>query len=109
MWLAVIIFPAAYLPSNLKRVLRHPFLWGTALWAVSHLLVNGDLASLLLFGTFAAYAFFDMRSADRRGATLSSKRYPWWRDAVLVAFGTAAYLILVYLHPYWFGVAVNPS
>lgn len=109
MWLAVTIFPAAYLPSNLKRMMRHPFLWGVALWAVSHLLVNGDLASLLLFGAFAAYAFFDMRSANRRGAELSTKRYPWWRDAVLVAFGTAAYLTILYLHPYLFGVAVNPS
>ena len=108
MWLAVTIFPAAYLPTNLKRVMRHPFLWGVALWAVSHLLANGDLASLLLFGAFAAYAFFDMWSANRRGATLSAKRYPWWRDTLLLAFGTSAYIMITYLHPFLFGVAVNP-
>jgi len=109
MWLAVTIFPAAYLPTNLKRVMRHPFLWGVALWAIAHLLTNGDLASLLLFGAFGLYAFFDMWSANRRGAKLSKTRYPFWRDAVLVVFGTAAYLLIIRLHPLLFGVGVNPN
>jgi uncharacterized membrane protein len=107
-WLATTIFPAAYLPSNLKRAMRHPFLWGVALWAIAHLLANGDLASLLLFGAFAIYAFYDMGSANRRGAEVSRTRYPLWRDGVLVAVGTAAYLLLFRLHPFLFGVAVNP-
>jgi uncharacterized membrane protein len=109
MWLAVTIFPAAYLPTNLKRVMRHPFLWGVALWAVAHLLTNGDLASIVLFGAFAVYAFFDMWSANRRGAAVSQTRYPLWRDGVLLAVGLAAYLALVRLHPVFFGVAVNPG
>jgi uncharacterized membrane protein len=50
---ALIIFPAAYMPTNLKRYPRHPFLMGLALWALSHLLVNGDLASMVLFGVSA--------------------------------------------------------
>ena len=49
-----------------------------------------------------------MRSANRWGTTLSTNRHPWWRDAVPVAFGTTAYLIIIFLHPYLFGVAVNP-
>ena len=109
MWLAVVIFPAAYLPSNLKRFMRHPFLWGVALWAIAHLLANGDLASLLLFGAFALYAFYDMHSANRRGAALSNARYPLWRDGVLLAVGTTAYILLIRLHPLLFGVAVNPG
>jgi uncharacterized membrane protein len=107
MWLAVTIFPAAYLPTNLKRVMRHPFLWGVALWALAHLLANGDLASLLLFGAFGLYAFYDMRSANRRGATLSDTRHPLWRDGLLVVVGTAAYILIIRLHPLLFGVAVN--
>jgi uncharacterized membrane protein len=78
-----------------------------ALWAIAHLLTNGDLASLLLFGAFALYAFYDMGSANRRGAEVSRTRFPLWRDGVLVAVGTAAYLLLVHLHPLLFGVAVN--
>jgi uncharacterized membrane protein len=109
MWLAVTIFPAAYLPSNLKRVMRHPFLWGVALWAVAHLMTNGDLASILLFGSFAVYAIFDMGSANRRGAEVSRTRLPIWRDGVLVAVGLLAYLTLIRLHPILFGVGVNPG
>lgn len=109
MWLAVTIFPAAYLPTNLRRVMRHPFLWGVALWALAHLLTNGDLASVVLFGSFAVYAFFDMWSANRRGAAVSETRYPLWRDGVLLAVGLMAYLALVRLHPVLFGVAVNPN
>ncbi len=108
MWLAVTIFPAAYLPSNLKRFMRHPFLWGVTLWALAHLLTNGDLASILLFGSFAVYAVYDMRSANRRGAALTTTRYPFWRDGLLVAVGLVAYLVLIRLHPLLFGVGVNP-
>lgn len=109
MWLALTVFPAAYLPSNLKRVVRHPFLWGVALWAVAHLLTNGDAAAILLFGSFAVFAFFDMASANRRGARRSSTRLPFWRDAILVAVGTSAYLVIIRLHPLLFGVGVNPG
>jgi uncharacterized membrane protein len=107
MWLAATIFPAAYLPTNLKRVMRHPFLWGVALWAIAHLLTIGDLASLLLFGAFAIYVFYDMGSANRRGTEVSRTRFPFWRDGVMVAVGTFAYLLIVRLHPFLLGVAVN--
>jgi uncharacterized membrane protein len=109
MWFSLTIFPAAYLPTNLKRIVRHPFLWGVALWAVAHLLTNGDAASVTLFGSFAVFAFFDMVSANRRGARRSATRLPFWRDAVLVAVGTAAYLVIIRLHPLLFGVSVNPG
>lgn len=105
---ALILLPAAYLPSNLKRFLRHPFLLGVAFWAVAHLLVNGDLSSLLLFASFALFALFDMWSSNRRGAALSQDRLPFWRDGILVATGTAAYIAIAYLHPLLFGVAVHP-
>jgi uncharacterized membrane protein len=49
MLVALISLPAAYMPTNLRRFMRHPFLTGLALWALSHLLVNGDLASIVLF------------------------------------------------------------
>ena len=108
MWFAVVFFPAAYLPTNLKRVLRHPFLWGVTLWAVAHLLVNGDLASLLLFASFAIFALFDMWSSNRRGATFSGQSAPLWQDGLLVALGTVVYTAVIHLHPYIFGAPVYP-
>ncbi|MGD9301713.1 MAG: NnrU family protein [Desulfobacterales bacterium] len=103
---AVTLLAAAYLPNNLKRFIRHPFLWGITLWAVSHVLVNGDLGSLILFGGFGAFAVFDMWSANRRGAKTSGKKVPFYWDILLIAVGVIAYSIIFGVHPYLFGVSV---
>jgi uncharacterized membrane protein len=62
MLIVLILVPAAYLPTNLKRFMRHPFLTGIALWALSHLLVNGDLASMVLFGGFGVFDLLFLRA-----------------------------------------------
>jgi uncharacterized membrane protein len=62
MLFALILLAAAYLPTNLKRFMRHPFLTGIALWALSHLLVNGDLASMVLFGGFGVFDLLFLRA-----------------------------------------------
>ena len=105
---ALILLAAAYIPNNLKRFIRHPFLWGITLWALSHLAVNGDLGSLILFGGFAAYAIFDMWSANRRGADTSDKKLPLYWDLFLIVAGGSAYCAAWFFHPYLFGVAVLP-
>ena len=105
---AVILLAAAYIPNNLKRFIRHPFLGGITLWALSHLAVNGDLGSLILFGGFATYATFDMWSASRRGAEKSDKKLPLYWDLVLIAAGGSAYGAILFLHPYLFSVAALP-
>ena len=48
------------------RITRHPFLWGVALWAAGHLMVNGDLASLILFGSLLVLAVFGTGSIDAK-------------------------------------------
>jgi uncharacterized membrane protein len=48
------------------RITRHPFLWGVALWALAHLVVNGDLASLILFGSLALVALFGTALIDAK-------------------------------------------
>ena len=55
------------------KITRHPMLWGIGLWAVSHLLANGDQASLILFGGMAILAFGGMAHIDaRRRASLGA-------------------------------------
>ncbi len=51
---------------GMVRITRHPFLWGVALWAATHLIVNGDLASLLLFGTFLVLAIGGTAGIDAK-------------------------------------------
>lgn len=53
-------------PGAIVTITRHPVLWGFLLWAASHVVANGDLRSLLLFGTFALFSLFGMVMADRR-------------------------------------------
>jgi len=105
---ALILLPAAYMPTNLKRFIRHPFLTGIALWAFSHLLVNGDLAAVILFGGFGAFALFDMWSSNRRGAEKSTTKVPIYRDIVLLVVGAIAFSVILHLHPYLFGVSAIP-
>ncbi|HYO95753.1 MAG TPA: NnrU family protein [Polyangiaceae bacterium] len=50
------------------RITRHPFLWAVTLWAAAHLLVNGNSASLLFFGTLSLTAVLGTRSIDRKRA-----------------------------------------
>lgn len=52
--------------QGVLRITRHPFLWGVALWALGHLLVNGDQASLILFGSMLALALFGTASIDAK-------------------------------------------
>jgi uncharacterized membrane protein len=104
---ALTLFVAAFMPTNLKRLTRHPMLWGVTLWAAVHLVANGDLASLILFGSFGAFSLFDMWSANQRGAQLSSKAVPYWRDLLVVAVGGVVFMGLLHSHALLFGMPVS--
>ena len=99
-----VLLAGANMRGNLKRFTRHPMLWGIALWSVGHLLANGDLASLILFGGFGLFALVDMWSANQRGAAKSNEKRPFKSDVIVVAAGTLAYVVLLFLHPYLFRV-----
>jgi uncharacterized membrane protein len=63
---ACIFVAAAYLPGNIKRVLKHPMLVGVKTWAVAHLLVNGDVGGIVLFGSVLAWAVYDRITLKHR-------------------------------------------
>ena len=63
---ACIFVAAAYLPGNIKRVLKHPMLVGVKSWAVAHLAANGDLGGIILFGLVLAWAVYDRITLKRR-------------------------------------------
>ena len=66
MLVAIFVFIAGNIPSPVRRRLRHPQLTGTKIWALAHLLVNGDIASVVLFGGLLAWAVVAMIGANRR-------------------------------------------
>jgi len=103
---ASILLVAAYMPTNVKRYTRHPMLWGVSIWAIAHLLANGDLGSMILFFSFLVYSLFDMWSSNRRGANKRQDPRPLFFDVGVVVAGTAVYALLYYLHPHISGVPV---
>ena len=107
---AAIFVVAAFFPSHIKTRLKHPMLAGVKTWALAHLLSNGDLGSVLLFGTFLAWGVYARIAAKRRGdigAAATPAPDGWTSDVIVVALGTAIFLALgFWFHPYVIGVPV---
>jgi uncharacterized membrane protein len=108
LWFAFVALTATYAPpSRIKSILRHPMLVAVKAWALSHLLVNGDLGSMLLFGGLLAWAVYDRIALKRRGDA-GAGAVSWSKnDAIVVAVGTLAYIAMFWLHDSLIGVAVN--
>ena len=108
MLFAVIFFTAAFVPTHIKTWLKHPMLAGIKTWALAHLLSNGDLGSILLFGALLAWGVYARIAAKRRG-DMGPATAPvgWTNDAIVVALGIVIYLALGYaFHPAVIGVPV---
>jgi uncharacterized membrane protein len=110
---ALILLVAAYVPSNIKRIIGHPMLAAIKFWALAHLLANGDLASIILFGSFLAYAVFDRISVKRREAGAGGppvRTGGVTGDMIAVVVGLLVYVALIFFgHNWLFGVAPLPA
>src|SRR4029077_7185593 len=104
---AFVALVSAYAPaSKIKAMLRHPMLVAVKTWALSHLLVNGDLGSMLLFGGLLAWAVYDRIALKRRGDSGAPPVASFGRnDAIVIAIGTVAYFAILWLHESVIGVA----
>jgi uncharacterized membrane protein len=103
---AFISLAAAFIPGNFQRFTPHPMLWGVTLWALLHLLANGNLAGLILFGTFGLYAVHAMSSQNARGTRPSQFKRPLVNDAAVVVAGLILYWLFLHFHANLFGVPV---
>lgn len=107
MWPASILVAAAYIPGNIKRVLKHPMLVGVKTWAVAHLCANGDLGSIILFGAVLLWAGYDRMTLKRRSDP-GAPPIPVGgitNDIVAIVVGTLLYLALGFVfHPIVIGV-----
>jgi uncharacterized membrane protein len=94
-------------PSRIRGWLRHPTLVGLKSWAAAHLLVNGDLGGMIMFGSLLGFAVYDRIAVKRRG-DLGAERVGAFTkgDAIALGAGTAVYALFLVLHPYLFGVPV---
>ena len=94
-------------PGLIKGWIRHPMLVGVKIWALAHLLVNGDAGGMLLFGSFLAFAVYDRISVKRRGDPGAAAAQGFTlADALALGVGTIAFVAMIFLHPYLIGVRV---
>ena len=101
---------SSVLPGRIQARAKHPLLAATKFWALAHLLTNGSVADLLLFGSFLLWAVAVRISLRQRPArppkTLPASRA---NDAIAVVGGLALYALLVlWLHARWLGVSPLP-
>jgi uncharacterized membrane protein len=107
MLIALILLVAAYVPAGrIAAAVKHPMLAAVKIWAFAHLLVNGEVRSVLLFGAFLVFAVAARISAKRRGAPIRAAG-PWRNDSIAIVVGLGLYAgIALYLHQYIAGVAL---
>ncbi len=104
------VFPlilAAYFPGRIKAAMKHPMLAAVKFWALAHLLSNGSLADVLLFGGFLAWAVLDRISLKRRPppriATAPARPF---NDVLAVVAGLGFYVLFIaWAHARLFGVS----
>ncbi len=110
MWPALVLLIASQVPAGrIKQAVKHPMILSVKIWAFGHLLANGDLASMLLFGSFLIWGVFNRISVKRRGnpdfGAVSVRN-----DVIALVVGTALYLwLLLQGHAWLFGVPVLPG
>lgn len=113
MVVALILLAAAYMPTGyIKKAVKHPMLAAVKVWAFGHLLANGELNSVLLFGCFLAYGVIDRIAVKKRGdngpGPDAAVNVTGDIGAVVVGLGAYA-AVAFYLHPVLFGVAAMPG
>jgi len=134
MWLmmlfALVLLVAAYVPRNhLKKRLKHPMVLSVKVWALAHLLVNGQMHQMVLFGAFLVWAVLSFRAARKRDALATAlqgdgaisgeanieaqvndapetSQAQWLSTLLCLVIGGAAWAALLWrFHAEWFGVS----
>ncbi len=108
---ATILFVAGNLPrSYIHEMVTHPMLVSVIVWGTAHLLSNGDLASMLIFGSLPIWAVVKIVSLERtlrmQGSPLPKRRPALQWDAAAIILGMIAYSVLLVFHGHLFGFAL---
>lgn len=102
---AFILFVAATHPTRIKRFVRHPQLTGVALWAVAHLLLNGDSRSVLLFGWLGIWAVLEIILINKREGNWIKQPVPEAKlEAKVFVKAAIGITVIALLHPYFTGM-----
>ena len=107
--LIAFIFLAGSSPSNnaIRLKLKHPMILGVKVWALAHLISNGTLVNLILFGAFLIWAVLDFRSARKRPVHIAEQAQVSTKATVItIASGVILWVVFIFgLHQYLIGVS----
>lgn len=93
--------------SRLRLLVRHPQLTGVALWGLSHLILNGDNRSAVLFGGMMSWALIEIVAISKReGVWIKASPPSWGAEAVTVFIAAVTVAVVVYIHPWLSGMPV---
>ncbi len=104
----ILIVGANFPNTRLKFIFRHPQLAGVLVWAISHLLMNGDNRSLLVFSVIGLWCMVTMFTINRRDGEWQKpeKAAGWGQEIVMGAIGVIVAAIAIYFHQYLSGIAL---
>ncbi len=108
-FIALLLFAASGMATNIKRAIQHPQLTGMATWAAAHLLSNGEVRSLVLFGGLGVWAIAAIPFINHRdGAWERPEPQPMAGEWKPLAAAIVGFAVLYLLHPYIAGVSATP-
>jgi uncharacterized membrane protein len=110
MLVSMILLGAGHMKSNVRRFVRHPMLTSALVWAIAHLVANGEVRSVVLFGGLGIWAVLSMLFINRRdGAFVAPPESPRKKDLIAVAAGTVVFIAVAFVHWKVFGVSPFPT
>lgn len=108
MYPALVLLVSGLIPNNwFRRTLGYPMILAIEVWALAHLMANGDLASMLLFGSLFVWALFAYGAACRRKPAEGGKS-KWFNNVIVLGAGIILYTALLHGHEWFIGVRLLP-
>jgi uncharacterized membrane protein len=100
MFVSLYCFLAMFMPTNIKKWVRHPMLTFMLLFGFAHLVSNGDVASLIFFGSLTVFSLFKIISLTKRKSADEFMEVSMGKDLIVLSTTFALYILVIYIHPF---------
>ncbi len=106
MWPAFISLTCTYLPCSMKTTLRHPMLLGVLIFSAAHVFANGDLATLLLVGSFGVYSLLTIIFSNNEQIATSKPKKTLGLNILAIVLGSLVYILAFVFHQHITGMPI---
>jgi uncharacterized membrane protein len=102
--IVVVLWVVAEIPNNIRRFIRHPMLIAMVIWGLGHLVANGDLATTIVFASFASFSLANIFVVNARKPFQQPEPVSWLWDLGAVGTGLILYGAIFYFHGWFTGM-----